>query len=82
MVTRIDFKVLKLHSPAARAILRTLKTALEHIYHEMHERSCDFLYSLNIQSCYSFVPVSPRGFGYPKDGEGINENIKIKNKYM
>ena len=37
-------KVLKLHSPAGRAILRTLKTSLVPIYHEMHSRSYDFLY--------------------------------------
>ena len=43
------FKVLKLHSPAARAILRTLKTSLVPIYHEMHSRSYDFLYLLGHQ---------------------------------
>ena len=42
--TRDVFKVPKLHSPAARAILRTLKTSLVPIYHEMHERLYDFLY--------------------------------------
>ena len=35
MVTRDVFKVLKLHSPAARLILRTLKTSLMPIEHEM-----------------------------------------------
>ena len=31
-------KVLKLHSPTARAILRTFKTSLVPINHEMHEQ--------------------------------------------
>ena len=48
MVTRDVFKVLKLHSPAARAILRTLKISIVPIYHEMHSRSYDFLYLLSI----------------------------------
>ena len=43
MVTRDAFKVFKLHSPAARAILRTLKKLVP-IYHEMHSRLYDFLY--------------------------------------
>ena len=38
------FKVLKLHSPAARAMLRTLKTSVMSIYHKMHSHSYDFLY--------------------------------------
>ena len=46
MVTRDVFQVLKLHSPAARAILRTFKTSLVPIYHVMHSRSYDFLYLL------------------------------------
>ena len=36
-------KVLKLHSPTARAILRTFKISLVPINHEMHSRSYDFL---------------------------------------
>ena len=44
MVTRDIFKVIKLHSPGARAILRNLKTSLVPKYHEMHSRSYDFLY--------------------------------------
>ena len=36
-------KVIKLHSPVARAILRTLKTSLVPICHEMYSRSYDFL---------------------------------------
>ena len=44
MVTRDVLKVLKLHSPTARAILRTFKTSLVPINHEMHSRSYDFLY--------------------------------------
>ena len=50
MVTRDAFQVLKLHSPAARAILRTWKTSLVPIYHEMHSHSYDFLYLLAMQS--------------------------------
>ena len=46
MVTRDVFEVLKFHSPAARAILKTLKTSLVPIYHEMHLRSYDFLYKV------------------------------------
>ena len=46
MVTRDVLKVLKLHSPTARAILRTFKTSLVPINHEMHSRSYDFLYLL------------------------------------
>ena len=44
MVTRDVLKVLKLHSPTARAILITFKTLLVPINHEMHSRSYDFLY--------------------------------------
>ena len=44
MVTRDVLKVLKLHSPTARAILRTFKTSLMLINPEMHSRSYDFLY--------------------------------------
>ena len=35
MVTRDGFEVLKFQSPAARAILRTLKKSLVPMYHEM-----------------------------------------------
>ena len=44
MVTRDVLKVLKLHSPTARAILRTFETSLVPINHELHSRSYDFLY--------------------------------------
>ena len=44
MVTRDVLRVLKLYSPTARAILRTLKTSLVPINHEMHSCSYDFLY--------------------------------------
>ena len=47
MDTRDVLKVLKLHSPTARAILRTFKTSLVPINHEMHSRSYDFLYLSN-----------------------------------
>ena len=46
MVTHDVLKVLKLHSPTARAILRTFKTSFVPINHEMHSRSYDFLYLL------------------------------------
>ena len=46
MVTHDAFKVSKLHSTATLAIVRTLKTSLVPIYHEMHERSYDFLYHI------------------------------------
>ena len=48
MANRDVFKVLKLHSPAARAILGTLKTSLVPIYYEKHPLSYDFLYILSI----------------------------------
>ena len=51
MDTRDVLKVLKLHSPTARAILRTFKTSLVPINHEMHSRSYDFLYK-----CYLHWP--------------------------
>ena len=54
MVTRDVLKVLKLHSPAARAILRTFKTSLVPINHEMHSRSYDFLY-LSPNSYASYI---------------------------
>ena len=38
-------KVLKLHSPTARAILRTFKTSLVPINHEMHEQVHKISYS-------------------------------------
>lgn len=44
MVTGDVFKVFKLHPLAAPAILRTLKTPLVPIDHEMHLRSYDFLH--------------------------------------
>ena len=40
----IFLKFSELHSPAARAILRKLKTTLVPVYHEMHPLSYDFLY--------------------------------------
>ena len=33
-----------MHSPTVRAILKTFKTSLVPINHEMHSRSCNFLY--------------------------------------
>ena len=60
MVTRDVFQVLKLHSPAARAILRTFKTSLVPIYHVMHSRSYDFLYIPMSYLCIPlYTPVYP-----------------------
>ena len=50
MVTRDVLKVLKLHSPAARAILRTFKTSLVPINHEMHEQVHTISYHDLLQS--------------------------------
>ena len=51
MVTRDVLKVPKLHSPTARAILRTFKTSLVPINHEMHKQvhtiSYTYFYSAN-----------------------------------
>ena len=63
MVTRDVLKVLKLHSPTARAILRTFKTSLVPINHEMHSRSYDFLYLLQdwygvFVLCFVGSPIS------------------------
>ena len=54
MVTRDVFKVLKLHSPAACAILRTLKTSLMPIYQEMHLPSYDFLFIVSSDRYYKY----------------------------
>ena len=53
MVTRDVLKVLKLHSPTARAILRTFKTSLVPINHEMHEQVHTISYTYqNRGLCY------------------------------
>ena len=56
MGTSDVLKVLKLHSPTARAILRTFKISLVPINHEMHSRSYDFLYLYQRLLAYSKVP--------------------------
>ena len=38
------WNLFKLHSRTARAILKTFKKSLVPINHDMHSRSCDFLY--------------------------------------
>ena len=53
MVTRVVLKVLKLHSLTARAILRTFITSLVLINPEMHSRSYDFLYKLELWLSFS-----------------------------
>ena len=67
MVTRDVLKVLKLHSPTARAILRTFKTSLVLINPEMHSRSYDFLYLLSIPPDYlaALPRMLLRFFGQP-----------------
>ena len=62
MVTRDVLKVLNLHSPTARAILRTFKTSLVLINPEMHSRSYDFLYLFHF--CY-LVIISTRSISTP-----------------
>ena len=52
--------------PTARAILRTFKTSLVPINHEMHSRSYDFLYLLQdwygvFVLCFVGSPVSSIG---------------------
>ena len=42
MVTLDVFKILKLHLPKAHAILRSLKTSIVAINHEMNSHSYDF----------------------------------------
>ena len=56
MVTRDVLKVLKLHSPTARAILRTFKTSLVPINHEMHEQvhTISYTYCYNYYYCYCY----------------------------
>ena len=58
MVTGDVLKVLKLHSPTARAILRTFKTSLVPINHEMHSRSYDFLYVLHSTNTFLLLTYS------------------------
>ena len=55
MATCDVLTVLKLQSPTARAILRTFKTTLVPINHEMQSRSYDFLY-LPCKTIVSFQP--------------------------
>ena len=52
MVTRDGLKVLKLHSPTARAILRIFKTSLMPINHDIPERPFDFLYKYHYHYYY------------------------------
>ena len=47
-VTRDVLKVLKLHWPTARAILRTFKTSLVLINHEMHEQVHTIFYTYGL----------------------------------
>ena len=73
MVTRDVLKVLKLHSPTAHAILRTFKTSLVPINHEMHSRSYDLLYLFSwykwiIQRYYSREKFKD-GHSYKLEGQ-------------
>ena len=74
MITRDVLKVLKLHSPTARAILRTFKTSLVPINHEMHSRSYDFLY-LNNKLNYARILI---GFHDLLEGRRIDD-VTIRN---
>ena len=69
MVTRDVFKVLKLHSPAARATLRTLKISIVPIYHEMQSRPYDFLYLLSIVNRIDVSQVCPPGSASFRDAQ-------------
>ena len=55
-------KVLRLHSPTACAILRTFKTLLVPINHEMHSRSYDFLYLFHLPKCTNSAILNTREF--------------------
>ena len=83
MVARDDFKVFKLHSLAARAILRTLKTSLVRIYHKMHERSYDFLYQMLHQGrkCHQRrkAALSRKFYKGRKCNTKVESAIKIEN---
>ena len=68
MITR---DVLKLHSCTARAILRTFKTSLNHINHEMHSRSYDFLYKGFLNRRLSWLGMGLLGAG----GRGFNSPL-------
>ena len=76
MVTRDAFKVFKLHSPAARAISRILKTSLVPIYHEMHSRSYHFHTKCYIKvenaSTYRKAPLTRQCY------KGKKCNIKVE----
>ena len=61
MVTRDVLKVLKLHSPTARAILRTFKTSLVPINHEMHEQFHTISYTYNIPKKITRVWLAENG---------------------
>ena len=74
MVTRNVFQVLKFHSPAARAILRTFKTSLVPIYHVMHSRSYDFLYLFQWKWVITLL-VSKYFFVYYQTFDGFIFNI-------
>ena len=71
MVTRDVLKVLKLHSPTARAILRTFKTSLVPINHEMHEQVHTIFYLLYSQQNYLNVRYFVRVTYYIKRFNGF-----------
>ena len=90
MVTRDVFQVLKLHSPAARAILRTFKTSLVPIYHVMHSRSYDFLYLYNFGCLFSTKPACLRKNFHGRllfirvfsaDGHYVNSRVFLSRNY-
>ena len=81
MVTRDAFKVFKLNSPAARAILRTL--SLVPIYHEMHSRSYDFhtkcYFKVENASTYRKAPLTRKCYKGRKCDIKVESVIMIEN---
>ena len=69
MVTRDVFKVLKLHSPAARENFENFKNITRAIYHEMHSRPYDFLYLLSIVNRIDVSQECPPGSASFRDAQ-------------
>ena len=83
MVTRDVLKVLKLHSPTARAILRTFKTSLVLINPEMHEQVHTLSYTkYSYQrgdvtgACY-VGESRTRAFRYTNPGASLLRNLRL-----
>ena len=67
-------QVLKLHLPAARAILRAWKTSPVPIYHEMHTRSYNFLYISTLSLWLALSPVAY--LMITKDRKPVSQRLK------